>query len=268
VNAKSGACAMDCRFCAQSRHHATQSETWPLRDQAVLHRETTALWQCGVKRVGWVTSGCAVDAADIEQVAHAASALTSFQTSRGGVCASMGQLNADSLKQLKASGITRYHHNLETSERFYPAICTTQRWHDRLATARRAKETGFELCCGGLFGLGETWDDRIALAETLRTLDVDSVPINFFHPIPGTPLADVKPLTADEALRIIAIFRVLLPTTSLRICGGRPKVLGERQVEIVRAGADALMTGHYLTTSGISPETDRQWLTRLGCQVA
>jgi len=273
VNAKSGACAMDCRFCAQSRHHATQSETYPLRDETTLHQETTALWQCGVKRVGWVMSGCTVEAGDLEDVVHAASTLQSKSLSlhakslRGGICASMGQLNTDSFKRLKVSGITRYHHNLETSERFYPAICTTQRWQDRLATAERAKEIGLEICCGGLFGLGETWDDRIALAETLRKLDVDSVPINFFHPIPGTPLADITPLVADEALRIIAVFRILLPTTSLRICGGRPTILGERQPEMVRAGTDALMTGHYLTTSGISPQTDHRWLTQLGCRI-
>lgn len=261
VNVKSGRCSMDCRFCAQSARHQTQTAIYPFLDKKTLLRQTRSNWNHGVHRVGWVTSGCAASLDEISQVRAAADSCNG-QEKR--ICASLGQIDSNALTQLKESGIVRYHHNLETSERFYPGICKTQCWRDRFTTVERAKSLDLEVCSGGLFGLGESWQDRFELALALRTLEVDSVPINFLNPIPGTPLADRKPPGAEEGLRIIAMFRILLPQTTIRICGGRPTTLGFRQNELFRAGANALMTGNYLTTSGISVENDLKMIGELG----
>lgn len=264
VNVKSGLCSMDCRFCAQSRHYETSGPVYPLLDVETLRRETETPWNQGVHRVGWVAGGGAVDDADLTDIVKATSSL-SFS---GRICASLGRLSKNALEKLRDAGFTRYHHNLETSERFYPEICTTQRWRDRFETVRRAKTLGLEVCCGALFGLGETWKDRIDLASALKELEVDSVPVNFLSPVAGTPLGEkfsnTPPLSSDEALRIVALLRILLPETSIRICGGRPGTLGNRQSELFDAGADALMTGDYLTTTGYSIQSDREMIRNAG----
>ena len=259
VNAKSGRCSMDCRFCAQSVRHRTEIETYPLLDREKLLEATTSKWNRGIHRVGWVTSGCAAKDEEVDQMANAAE-----MHRNGRICVSLGQLSSESLSKLKSAGITRYHHNLETSKRFYPSVCSLQNWEDRYKTVERAKSLGFEVCSGGLFGLGESWVDRMELALTLRELDVDSVPLNFLSPIPGTPLADQPKLTAEEGLRIIALFRITIPKATIRICGGRPSTFVQRQAEIFSAGADALMTGDYLTTNGISVESDLEMLANSG----
>ncbi|MDR0328553.1 MAG: biotin synthase BioB [Planctomycetaceae bacterium] len=270
VNIKSGRCAMDCRFCAQSQYHGTSVDTYPILSSDELAVQTQKLWKQDIPRVGWVSSGCTPAAKELDAViASAMPLLTAAGANR--LCASLGQLETAALRKLQSAGFDRYHHNLETSERFYPSICTTQRWRDRRATVERVKELGWTVCSGGLFGLGETWEDRRELAQTLQKLEVDSVPINFFHPIPGTPLADRPVLTPEEALRIVALFRLTLPKATIRICGGRPAVFASPQragddgvlaavPRLIRAGANAFMTGNYLTTSGISPEKDREMI--------
>ena len=265
VNIKSGRCTMDCRFCTQSRHHDTSIETYPLLSKEELSSATHKLWKQDIPRIGWVSSGHSPTMEEIDAIIDAATTILADGDAHHLCCASLGQLNTSELERLKAAGFCRYHHNLETSERFYPSICKTQRWRDRRATVERAKELGWAVCSGGLFGLGETWEDRYQLALTLRELEVDSVPINFLSPIPGTPLAARKPLSTEEALRIVALFRLTMPKAAIRICGGRPTVFPERQQDelLVRAGANALMTGDYLTTSGISVEKDRQMIGRI-----
>jgi len=262
VNIKSGRCAMNCRFCAQSQHYETSLETYPLRTAGELAAETHKLWDQGIHRIGWVASGCSPTRREVDILVETAAVLLAADEAKQICCASLGQLETEPLAQLKAAGLCRYHHNLETSERFYPFLCTTQRWQDRRATIERVKELGWAVCSGGLFGLGETWEDRFQLALTLQKLEVDSVPINFFNPISGTPLADRPLLSVEEALRIVALFRLMLPKAAIRICGGRPAVFAERAQDtlLFRAGANALMTGNYLTTSGISPEKDRQMI--------
>ncbi len=256
VNIKNGHCAMDCRFCAQSRHHKTDIAAFPLLQKQALSEQILDVAQSGVARVGLVASGCRLSEAEVENLSKDVESSRVFEKQSCQFCASLGQLSEQSLQNLRAAGFSRYHHNLETSERFYPQICSTQRWRDRVETIVRAKSAGLEVCSGGLFGLGETWQDRLSLADTLRDLAVDSMPINFFQAIPGTPLANQPPLAAEEALRIIALFRIALPRVSVRLCGGRPNILPDRQHDIFRAGADALMTGNYLTTSGFSLEAD------------
>ena len=264
INIRSGHCGMDCGFCAQSRHNPAPLAAFPLLDDAELRERVLALAASPVRRIGLVASGAALDGEDFERVLNVVGSLPAAVKSR--LCASFGRLDGTRMARLREAGVTRYHHNLETSERHYPRICTTQRWAQRRDTARRALEMGLSLCCGGIFGLGETWEDRISLASTLRELGVSHVPLNFLHPQPGTPLAKKAPLSAGEALRIIAVFRHVLPRARLRVCGGRPLVLGARQGEMFAAGANALMTGDYLTTNGASLHDDLALLAAGGME--
>lgn len=254
INIRSGHCGMDCHFCAQNRHNPAPQQGFPLLADDVLRERVLALAATPVRRIGLVASGAALDGEDFERVMHFVAGLPA--PVRGRLCASFGRLDARRMERLAQAGIGRYHHNLETSERWYPHICTTQRWEQRRETARRALAAGLSLCCGGIFGLGESWEDRISLAFTLRDLGVAHVPLNFLHPQPGTPLAKRVPLAPEEALRIIAVFRHVLPQAALRVCGGRPLALGARQGEMFAAGANALMTGDYLTTRGESLHDD------------
>lgn len=266
INIRSGQCGMDCHFCAQSRHNAAPQAAFPLLDDAVLRERILALAASPVRRIGLVASGAALDGEDFERVLRVTESLPAPVKSR--LCASFGRLDATRMARLRAAGITRYHHNLETSEPYYPRICSTQRWVQRRDTARRALEAGLSLCCGGIFGLGESWEDRVSLAFTLRGLGVGHVPLNFLHPQGGTPLAGQAPLSAREALRIIAVFRHVLPGARLRVCGGRPLVLGRRQGEMFAAGANALMTGDYLTTSGEALQHDLDLIAASGMEAA
>jgi len=271
INAKSGRCAMNCRFCAQSVHHATKIESYSLLDTETLVSETQKQWNRGIHRIGWVTSGRSTDGGDILKIAEAARQCVGQNAGHchgGRLCTSLGQLDLKALQNLKRAGITRYHHNLETAESFYPTICDTQKWSDRLATVERAKSVGLEVCSGGLFGLGESWKDRYDLAMVLRKVGVDSIPINFLNPIPGTPLAGLPVLSVEEALRIMAMFRILVPKATIRVCGGRPSTFGDHQAEILRSGINAMMTGDYLTTSGVSLESDFQMLQASGFALA
>ncbi len=265
VNARSGACSEDCRFCAQSARHRTGAAIYPLLDAEKLLAAARAQADSGARHFGLVTSGPTVTAQELEALEKAIRLIRAETPLKP--CASLGRLSEAELARLQAAGLERYHHNLETSKRFFPQICSTHSWRERVETVRAAQRVGLEVCSGGLFGLGEKWADRIDLALALRELDVRSVPLNFLTPVPGTPLADRRPLEADEGLRIIALFRLLLPRASLRICGGRPTTLGARQAELFAAGADALMTGDYLTTAGISPATDRAMVEGLGLRL-
>ncbi|WP_308621227.1 biotin synthase BioB [uncultured Desulfovibrio sp.] len=266
INIRSGQCGMDCRFCAQSRHNPAPQPGFPLLENAVLRERILALAATPVGRIGLVASGAALDGEDFERVVRLVAELPSTVRSR--LCTSFGRLDARRMERLVKAGITRYHHNLETSERWYPHICATQRWEQRRDTARRALAAGLSLCCGGIFGLGETWEDRISLAFTLREMGVAHVPLNFLHPQPGTPLAQRVPPAPEEALRIIAIFRHILPQAVLRVCGGRPLALGARQDEMFAAGANALMTGDYLTTRGESLHNDLAMIAASGMEPA
>lgn len=249
---------MDCSFCSQSKHHNTAIETFPLLSSEQLLATIASLAATPIKHIGIVTSGSALQPQELSKLIELIASLP--QETKQKICGSLGRLDLNSLTQLHTVGMQRYHHNLETSESFYPQVCTTQTWQQRLETVQRAKAVGLETCTGGLFGLGETWEDRIVFALRLRAEGITNIPMNFLYAHPGTPLAKIPPLTAGEALRCITLWRHLLPTATLRICGGRPTILGERQAELFRAGANALMTGNYLTTTGQSIATDLQMI--------
>lgn len=264
INARSGNCSMDCRFCSQSRHNHTPVDVFDLLPNADLRARILDLAALPVARIGIVTSGAALNDAELARLQELLANLPAHVRRR--VCASLGRLTAGQFRQLAGAGLGRYHHNLETAQSHYPFVCSTQTWEQRRDTVLRAMRAGLSVCAGGLFGLGESWEERIDFAFSLKALGVRHVPMNFLHPHPQTPLAGQKPLAAQEALRIIAIFRHILPEASLRVCGGRPLVLGARQNEIFAAGANALMTGDYLTTHGMGIAADLAMLAELGLE--
>ncbi len=266
INAKSGQCDMDCRFCSQSGHNRTEIEAYPFMEGHVLESRIREDLAEGDRLCGVVTSGGKLSSSELEEFAATVKKIGIGQ--KAPVCGSLGRLAPEELILLKEAGVTRFHHNLEASENFYPHICSTQQWSQRLETVNAAQAAGLNVCSGGLFGLGESWDDRIDLALTLRELGVDSVPINFLYPHEGTPMKDRPPLSAEEALRIIALYRLMLPETTLRICGGRTHVLGDRQADLFAAGANGLMTGNYLTVAGSQYATDLAMIRHLGLQIA
>ncbi len=263
INAKSGTCDMDCTFCSQSGHATTEIEEYPFMAPAELAGQMKEILENNDCRCSVVTSGGKLSSPELEVLCETAEGI-----GQAPLCASLGRLTAEELSRLKQSGIARFHHNLESSQAHYPEICTTQTWQQRLDTVKAAQAAGLDICSGGLFGLGESWDDRIDLALTLRELGVDSVPINFLYAHDGTPLHNTAPMEAAEALRIIALYRFLLPAVTLRICGGRTHVLGDRQAELFAAGANGMMTGNYLTVAGSQYEADRAMIHTLDLQVA
>ena len=265
INAKSGKCDMDCKFCSQSGHYSTEIESYPFLTRDQLKNQISETIADENRACGVVTSGGKLSDRELEQLESVVREIGEGNPTA--VCGSLGRLDAEALKRLKSAGVHRLHHNLESSENYYPKICSTQEWSQRFETVKAAQAAGMAVCSGGLFGLGESWQDRIDLALTLRELGVDSVPINFLYAHEGTPMAEQAPLSAGEALRIIALYRYLLPTVTLRICGGRSHILGKRQSELFAAGANGLMTGNYLTVAGSQYASDLAMIAQLGLAI-
>ena len=263
VNARCGGCSEDCAFCAQSKHSSADVNFYPLisEEEMVAAGKKAETDKAG--KIGIVTSGRSVaPGKELDSICIAVKRIASEQNVAP--CASLGLLSEDSLKQLKKAGLTRYHHNLETAESFFGKICGTRNYTDQLETIKNAKNAGLEVCCGGIFGLGETCEQRVELLETIRHLDVDSVPLNFLNPIKGTRLENLNELTPLECLKIIAAARLMMPEKTIRVCGGREYNLRELQSEIFRAGANGLMVGGYLVTSGSPVEDDHQMIKDAG----
>jgi biotin synthase len=261
VNAKSGSCSEDCAFCAQSALYATASPHYPLLDEERILQAARRMKAAGARRFSIVTSGKGLSGADLARVAAMLPAIRDLGLEPD---ASLGVLSPDQLRALRQAGLSAYHHNLETARSFFPRICTTHDYEEDVAVVRAAKEAGLCVCSGGLFGLGESWDQRLELALTLRELGVDSVPVNFLSPIPGTPLASRPVMTPEEALKTVALLRFVLPRAQVRICGGRSLVFGPRKAELLASGASGIMVGDYLTTRGADLDSDREDVRRLG----
>ncbi|MDF2930423.1 MAG: Biotin synthase [Anaerospora sp.] len=265
VNARSGNCSENCKFCAQSAHHETQIETYPLLSEEAILGAARKAESDHAYRFCVVTAGCGMHGdADFEQI-------LSFIRRIGDEtelerCCSLGTLNEDHVNSLKAAGITRYHHNLETSESYFPNICTTHTFQERVDTIRRIKEAGLEVCSGGIIGMGEEWRHRIEMAFTLRELNVDSVPINVLNPVKGTALENQERLDPMEVLQAFAIFRMILPQKIIRYAGGREQALGELVPLGFLSGVNGMLIGNYLTTSGRGAANDLATVTALGLQ--
>ena len=264
INAKSGLCSEDCSFCAQSLRSTANINSYALLQKEHIIQKAAEVRQHGIKRFSVVISGRKSSEKDVFKIADIISAVKDLGFAP---CASLGLLGKDELAVLKNAGLDRYHHNLETSERHFPEICSTHTFAEKIRTIRAAREAGLSLCSGGIFGLGETWRDRIDMAFALRELDVDSVPVNFLIPVKGTALENRNLLHPMEALKIVSLYRFILPGKEIRICGGRMQVLGEFNSMIFFAGADGIITGNYLTTTGRSPEDDLRLLDACGLRL-
>jgi biotin synthase len=265
INAKSGRCSEDCAFCAQSAHHAAETPVYGLVDGETLLRRAEALAEQGARYMGVVISGAAPTERDFAALCEAPGRISPRVPIK--LCASFGLLTAEQALCLKQAGFTSYHHNLETSREWYGRICATHAFDRRLETVRSAAAAGLRVCSGGIFGLGEGWEDRLALAATLAELGVDSIPVNFLTPIKGTPLEGRQKLSPAEALDCLAIMRLMHPARDIIVCGGRAAVLGDWDKALYFAGANAMMIGDYLTTKGGGADADRELLTLLGLGV-
>ncbi|MBE0522627.1 MAG: biotin synthase BioB [Candidatus Methanoperedenaceae archaeon] len=262
INAKCGMCPEDCKFCAQSVHNDTDITPHSLLDEGEILDMAHMMQDEGAARFCIVISGRDAGGPDFEKILH--SIKRTRKETRLSVCVSIGMLTPGKAASLKQAGVTRLHHNLETSEGFFGNICTTHTYAEKINTIHMAKAAGLEVCCGGIIGLGESMVDRIEFAFTLKDLDVDSVPINILTPVKGTALEDVEPLKPFDILKTIAVFRLILPDKNIRIAGGREKNLRDLQSLCLLAGANGLLLGNYLTTEGRYPGDDIRMIRDLG----
>lgn len=254
VNAKSGICDQDCKFCAQSSLYNTGVKKYPLLDKESILEKAKEAEKMGAIRFGIVTSGKRLTRKEILKVAKVIEFLKANTNLK--ICASLGVLEKDELRYLKENGLDRYHHNLETSPGFFRNICTTHTFYDRVKTVENAKNVELEVCSGGIFGVGENFDDRLELAKILKDLEVDSVPINFLIPIRGTPFENFQKLDVVERIRTIAMFRVVLgENVTIKIAAGRED-FGDFQALAFFAGANGMIVGGYLTLKGRSYDDD------------
>lgn len=264
INGKSGHCSENCRFCAQSSHNHTDAAEYPLLSTEEIVEQAKINDEQGVLRYSIVTSGKRLPDAEVDKMCEAVREIKK-QTGIS-VCISFGLLNEEQYRKLKDAGVSRVHNNLETSRRNFPNICTTHTFDDKLNAIRAAQAAGLSVCSGGIMGLGETPEDRIDMALTLRELGIKSVPVNMLNPIPGTPMGQNKKLTSDDMRRIVAVYRFILPDASIRLAGGRG-LLEDKGKGCFLSGANAAISGDMLTTAGITVKTDMELLTKLGYEV-
>jgi biotin synthase len=263
INAKSGRCSENCSFCAQSAHHATEVQDYPLMSaEEMLERATRE--EHHSLRCGIVTAGRGIKPDELKTVCET---ISGFQSLKQEPCASLGILSSDDFKRLKAAGLKRFHHNLEASRSYFPNVCTSHTYDERVETIKKAQAAGLDVCVGAIFGLGETDDDRIDVLEEIRSLDPVAVPLNFLVPIEGTPMAARKRMSAWEAVKIIALARCVMPRKDILIGGGRLEVFGDDQHLIFKAGANAMIVGDLLTVKGRSPDADMELLREQGLEL-
>lgn len=264
INGKSGACSENCKYCAQSAHYSTRVETYPLLDAEVFIKDAKEHKAEGVLRYSIVTSGKRLSKKEVEDVAKIYKRMREECEIK--LCASHGLLDEEDFTKLKEAGIVRYHNNLETSRNYFASICTTHTYEDKIKTIKAAQRVGLEVCSGGLFGIGETMEDRIDMAFELREMGVTSIPINVLVHIPGTPMEKMLPITEEEVLKSIAIYRFIHPTAFIRLAGGRMYLTDNGRLAF-EGGANATITGNLLTTCGNTIQDDLKMLKTLGFEV-
>ncbi|QBD86250.1 biotin synthase BioB [Clostridium tetani] len=261
MNAKSGRCSEDCKFCAQSEHYNTNIKKYNMINMSDALNLAKENKECGINRFSLVTSGKALVSNDFEKALKIYKEINKRVNIN--LCASLGILSYNQLLQLKNVGVTMYHHNLETSREYYNKICTTHSYDERIETINNAKKAGLMVCSGGIIGMGETITDRIKLAFELKSLQIQSIPINILNPVKGTPFEYTKRLEQNDILKTIAIFRFINPKSSIRLAGGR-NLIDNFGKGCFRAGANATISGNYLTTSGNKINDDIEMIKSLG----
>jgi biotin synthase len=262
LNAKSGRCSEDCTFCAQSAHYKTEAPVYPFMDMNRIVEEAREAQRKGTGRFCLITSGRELNDKEFETILRALDRIRK-ETALDLDC-SLGTLSEERAESLKKVGVTRYNHNLETAESHFPKICSTHSFGDRVKTIEVLKEQGFSICCGGIIGLGESPQQRLELAFSLRQLGIDCIPFNILNPRPGTPLEHSEPIPPMEIIKTISLFRFVLPKGTIKIAGGREANLRDLQSLALLAGANGLIVGNYLTTIGRKPEDDLRMIKDLG----
>lgn len=263
VSAKTGACSENCKYCAQSKHNHADIECHPLLDVDTVKKAALSAKENGANHFCIVTSGTAPTRKDFENILKMVKEVASIDGLH--CCASLGLLSEDEIKELKNAGLERYNHNINTSENYHKNICSTHNFEDRVHTVEMIKKHGIEACCGVIIGMGESREDRIDMALSLKKLNPKTVPINFLNPIKGTPLEDYEnKIDEEEILKTICIFRIVLPKTLLRYAGGRTTRLSKFNQKLgIIAGINSLLVGNYLTTTGSKSEEDKKMLNQL-----
>lgn len=265
INGKCGKCSEDCKYCSQSAHFRTAlQESYPLLSTEEILKEAKYNESQGVLRYSIVTSGRKLSDKEVDQVCESIRAIK--RETNLEVCISFGLLDEEQFRKAKEAGASRVHCNLESSARYFPEVCTTHTYEEKIETLKAAKRAGLSICSGGIMGLGETMEDRIDMVLTARSLGVKSVPVNLLNPIPGTPYGKNPLVSNEEACRCVAIFRFLIPDGSIRLAGGRGLV-GDKGVACFKSGANAAISGDMLTTAGITVKTDMKLIEELGFEV-
>lgn len=267
VNARNGKCSQNCKYCAQSSHYRTDIESYPLVELDVIKKAALEAKSHHANRFAVVTSGKTPDEEDFDKILSMIKELNKIDGINS--CASIGILNEEQAKKLAEAGLKRFHHNINTSESYYPEICTTHSWQDRLNTCRLVKKYGMELCCGVILGMGETVEQRVEMAMELAEIHPDSIPINILMPIPQTPFENYHDKIDEEnILRTIAVFKIANPDSVVRFCGGRMRLSAENQEKALKTCVEGILIGNYLTTVGKNPEEDIQTVEKSGLEIA
>ena len=268
ISAKTGMCSENCKYCAQSCHNHASIECHPLLDVQTVKNAAISAKENGAKFFAIVTSGRVPTGKDFDKILEMVKAICSIEGLS--CCACLGILSKEQMLQLKAAGVARYNHNINTSENYYPKICTTHTFADRIKTVKLAQECGIDACCGVIIGMGESREDRIDMAMSLRELKPIAVPLNFLTPIEGTPLEGYENrINEEEILKTICIFRMILPKVILRYAGGRMTRLSEENQKLgIVAGINSFIVGNYLTTCGSKSENDKAMLKELNLVMA
>ena len=264
INGRSGRCGEDCKFCAQSSCHNAKINEYPFLEPEEILEDCRRHERQGVGRYSVVTAGRALNGREMDLALRAYRSMK--ENCKIELCASHGLLSQEDFYRLAEAGISRYHANRETSRRNFPNICTTHTYDDKLEVIRRARNAGLAVCSGGIIGMGETWEDRVDMAFSLYEMEIKSIPINILQPIPGTPFGTLPPLSEEEILRTIAMFRYINPDAEVRLAAGRNSMEHSGK-KVFTAGANAAITGDMLTTSGNNIADDMAMLTSMGFEV-
>lgn len=263
VNARNGKCSQNCKYCAQSSHYRTNIETYPIIPVEDVIKAAEESKENKASRFAIVTSGKTPDEEDFNKVLELIKAVNNIDGIKS--CASIGILNEEQAKALSDAGLKRFHHNINTSESYYPEVCTTHTWQDRLNTCRLVKKYGMELCCGVILGMGESIEQRIEMAMELAEIEPESIPINILMPIPETPFENyIDKIDEENVLRTLAVFKITNPKSILRFCGGRMRLSQENQEKALKCCVEGILIGNYLTTVGKAPQEDIETVRNLG----
>lgn len=263
INARNGKCSQNCKYCAQSSHYCTHIESYPLVEIDEVRKTALDAKAHKASRFAIVTSGKTPDESDFNKMLEMIKEINKIDGLNS--CASIGILNEEQAKKLAESGLKRFHHNINTSKSYYPEVCTTHTWEDRVNTCKLVKKYGMELCCGVILGMGESVEQRVEMALELAEIQPNSIPINILMPIPETPFENYgDKIDEENVLRTLAIFKIANPNSILRFCGGRMRLSEENQRKALKTCVEGLMVGNYLTTIGKNPDEDIKTVAELG----